>query len=81
MATGTAKLKLDFAYADDTNRSIEIPNLDADLDAAALKTKIKALDVDAISDTFVSDAGAALSALAGAQLVKITETEINLKTE
>lgn len=81
MATGTAKLKLDFAYADDTNRSIEIPNLDADLDAAALKTKIKALDVDAISDTFVSDAGAALSALAGAQLVKITETEIKLKTE
>lgn len=75
----SAKLKMTFAYADETNRALEITNLNPALDRDELKTKIKALDVDAISDTFVSDAGAALASLAAAQLVTVTETDIPLK--
>ena len=72
------KVKLTNQFADDSTVSIEFPNVDSGLTVEQLRTNVKAIDAAAISDTYVSDAGAAFTNVKAATYTTVADEEINL---
>ena len=79
MSVSSAKIKLNFGFADDTERPIEIgpfaPTAGAVTNA---KTNIKAFDPADVAGLYLSDGGASCTGIVGATITKVSETEINL---
>lgn len=78
----SGKIKIDFGFADETARKIELGPFA--VDAAAItdaKTNIKAFDPADVQGIFLSDGGATCTGVTAATVVTTEETEINLNAE
>lgn len=77
----TATVKLNFGFADDTDRKFELGGFDSDAavaDADTLREKVKAFDPATLDGAFISEGGATCTGILAATIVKLSENEINL---
>lgn len=76
----TAVIKMQMAFADDTNRAIELgPFAPTAAAVTNAKTNIKAFDPDDVAGLYLSEGGATCTGVAAASLTVTEKTEINLK--
>lgn len=81
----TSKLKATFRYNDYGTRAVTVGDLATNSTAVAdFKVNVKAFNatgVDAVSDTFLSDAGAPLVGISEAEIITTDQTVIYAKSE
>lgn len=76
----TSTIKMNFGFADDTNRSIELgPFAPTAAAVTNAKTNIKAFDPNEVQGLYISEGGASCTGITAASVTTINETEINLK--
>lgn len=82
MSTSSAKLKINFGFADDTSRDVELGPFDTDATlAATLKSRVKAFNPANVQNLYISDGGASCTQVNSATLTEVTRNPINLNDD
>ena len=77
----TVTFKIQNNFADESTRNLEFgPFGDGVINSETLRTNAKTFDVDAISNTYLSDSGAKFTGIGGVTIFETDEREINLNT-
>jgi len=78
----TITFKVQNSFADETTRNLEFgPFGEGVINSETLRTNAQNFDVDAISDTYLSDGGAKFTGITGVTITELEENEINLNVE